>query len=94
MPSIPRRKFAVRLASLCLSSTLRPFAAAQSAHPKTRLILLGTAGGPRPRKTRVPSSQVVLVNDAAYFHFLRVIHKPLNDELQKFLISLSHDSSI
>jgi ribonuclease BN (tRNA processing enzyme) len=66
MPSIPRRKFAVRLASLSLSSTLRPFAGAQSAHPRTRLILLGTAGGPRPRKTRVPSSQVVLVNDAAY----------------------------
>jgi ribonuclease BN (tRNA processing enzyme) len=32
----------------------------------TRLILLGTAGGPRPRKTRIPSSQVILVNDSAY----------------------------
>lgn len=66
MPRIARREFAFGLASLCLSRTLCPLAAAQSARPKTRLILLGTAGGPRPRKTRVPSSQVVLVNDAAY----------------------------
>jgi len=64
MPGILRRDFARRLA-LCSSSVLRPFASAQST-PKTRLILLGTAGGPRPRKTRVPSSQVVLVNGAAY----------------------------
>src|SRR6185437_5142929 len=33
---------------------------------KTRLILLGTAGGPCPTMSRVPSSQVVIVNDAAY----------------------------
>jgi hypothetical protein len=43
MPGIPRRKFSLRLGSLCLFSTLRPFAAAQSVS-KTRLILLGTAG--------------------------------------------------
>jgi ribonuclease BN (tRNA processing enzyme) len=33
---------------------------------KTRLILLGTAGGPRPRKSRAPSSQVIFVNNTAY----------------------------
>lgn len=33
---------------------------------KTRLILLGTAGGPRPRATRSAPAQVILVNDAAY----------------------------
>jgi ribonuclease BN (tRNA processing enzyme) len=33
---------------------------------KTRLILLGTGGGPRPRKGRAASSQVVLVNDTPY----------------------------
>ena len=65
MCSIPRWKFVRQLASLGLS-TLCPFAAGQSARQKTRLILLGTAGGPRPRKTRVPSSLVVLANDAAY----------------------------
>ena len=32
----------------------------------TRLILLGTAGGPRPRRTRAASSQVIVVNNAAY----------------------------
>ena len=31
-----------------------------------RLILLGTAGGPRPRKTRGAPAQVIVVNDAAY----------------------------
>lgn len=33
---------------------------------KTRLILLGTGGGPRPRTNRIASSQVILVNDTAY----------------------------
>jgi ribonuclease BN (tRNA processing enzyme) len=33
---------------------------------KTRLILLGTGGGPRPRKTSSASAQVVLIGNAAY----------------------------
>jgi ribonuclease BN (tRNA processing enzyme) len=33
---------------------------------KTTLILLGTGGGPRPRKTRSASAQVIVVNDTAY----------------------------
>src|SRR5262245_53583032 len=33
---------------------------------KTRLILLGTGGGPRPRKASSASAQVVVVNGAAY----------------------------
>jgi ribonuclease BN (tRNA processing enzyme) len=32
----------------------------------TRLILLGTAGGPRPQTTRSAPAQVILVNDVAY----------------------------
>jgi ribonuclease BN (tRNA processing enzyme) len=32
----------------------------------TRLILLGTAGGPRPRPTRAASAQVIVANDSAY----------------------------
>lgn len=32
----------------------------------TRLILLGTAGGPRPRATRSAPAQVIVVNEAAY----------------------------
>ena len=33
---------------------------------KTRLILLGTGGGPRPRKASSASAQVIVVNDTAY----------------------------
>ena len=33
---------------------------------KTRLILLGTGGGPRPRKVSSGSAQVIISNDAAY----------------------------
>jgi ribonuclease BN (tRNA processing enzyme) len=38
--------------------------AAQDA--KTRLILLGTGGGPRPRRSSSAPAQVIVVNDAAY----------------------------
>ena len=34
--------------------------------PKTRLILLGTGGGPRPRRASSAPAQVVVVNDTAY----------------------------
>ena len=34
--------------------------------PRTRLILLGTGGGPRPRKSSSAAAQVVLANDMAY----------------------------
>jgi hypothetical protein len=33
---------------------------------RTRLILLGTGGGPRPRTTSSASAQVIVSNDAAY----------------------------
>ena len=33
---------------------------------KTTLILLGTGGGPRPRKASSASAQVIVVNDTAY----------------------------
>jgi ribonuclease BN (tRNA processing enzyme) len=55
-----RRQFA---AHACLTTALT---ALQPPTSKTRLILLGTGGGPRPRKTRHPSAQVILVNNAAY----------------------------
>jgi ribonuclease BN (tRNA processing enzyme) len=34
--------------------------------PKTRLILLGTGGGPRPRTANSASAQVVVINNSAY----------------------------
>jgi ribonuclease BN (tRNA processing enzyme) len=33
---------------------------------KTRLILLGTGGGPRPRKSNSASAQVIVIDEAAY----------------------------
>jgi ribonuclease BN (tRNA processing enzyme) len=33
---------------------------------KTKLILLGTGGGPRPRKERLSSAQVIVANDVPY----------------------------
>jgi ribonuclease BN (tRNA processing enzyme) len=46
-----------------LACTLAP---AEAQDRKTRLILLGTGGGPRPRTVSSASAQVVVVNDAAY----------------------------
>jgi hypothetical protein len=37
----------------------------------TRLVLLGTAGGPTPHGQRVAPAQVVVVDDAAYVFDLR-----------------------
>ena len=37
-----------------------------SPSPRTRLIMLGTAGGPRPRVTRSASAQAIVVGDSAY----------------------------
>ena len=63
-----RRQFishATALLALTVTQSWR--ATAQSPSPvKTRLILLGTAGGPRPQKNRFSSSQVIIVNSAAY----------------------------
>ena len=60
--SISRRTF---LSAIAAAGTMRcRRAAAQSA--ATRLILLGTAGGPRPQRARAASAQVIISNDVAY----------------------------
>jgi ribonuclease BN (tRNA processing enzyme) len=41
-------------------------ARAEAQHPRTRLILLGTAGGPRPQKARSAAAQVIVANGLAY----------------------------
>jgi ribonuclease BN (tRNA processing enzyme) len=62
--SIDRRRVLIGGAT-AIAATLWPGAAvAQSA--KTRVILLGTGGGPRPRKESSAAAQVVLVNDTPY----------------------------
>ena len=58
-----RRQFLGSSAALAVSALSPALAAPQKA---SRLILLGTAGGPRPRKTRSAPAQVIVVNETAY----------------------------
>jgi ribonuclease BN (tRNA processing enzyme) len=65
---ISRRRFISQTGAMMACAAIRPCRTAAHAAPstKTRLILLGTGGGPRPRKNSFPSSQVILVNNQAY----------------------------
>ena len=58
-----RRQFLCSTAALTVSALSPGLADAQKT---SRLILLGTAGGPRPRKTRSAPAQVIVVNGTAY----------------------------
>jgi ribonuclease BN (tRNA processing enzyme) len=65
MPAnLDRRAFLGLVAALPGAWRLPPARARQGS--RTRLILLGTGGGPRPRKLRSAPAQVILANDAAY----------------------------
>jgi ribonuclease BN (tRNA processing enzyme) len=55
-----RRAFLAGIAALSAA----PWVRAQGT--RTRVILLGTGGGPRPRKENVSASQVLVVNDQLY----------------------------
>ena len=59
---ISRRELLVALSG----AALWPRTAAGAQPPKTRLVLLGTGGGPRPRKSSSAAAQVVLAGGAAY----------------------------
>ncbi len=61
--NIRRRQLFRDAATLCASLAFAPLAVGQTG---TRLILLGTAGGPRPRKTRSSPAQAIVVNDSVY----------------------------
>jgi ribonuclease BN (tRNA processing enzyme) len=65
---ISRRRFISQTGAMMACAAIHPHRTAARAAPsaKTRLILLGTGGGPRPRKNSFPSSQVILVNNQAY----------------------------
>ena len=54
------------LSSLALIAGGRAPGAVPASSGKTRLILLGTGGGPRPRKASSAAAQVIVVNGAAY----------------------------
>lgn len=55
---------AMSIQAACTSSS--PVAPAPSATPKSRLILLGTGGGPTPKPNRSAPAQVIVVNGASY----------------------------
>jgi ribonuclease BN (tRNA processing enzyme) len=61
---IDRRSLLVGAATLFAGLPTQAIGAASAR--RTRLILLGTAGGPRPRRSRAAPSQVVIVNGVAY----------------------------
>lgn len=62
--AMPRRTFLVAGVGAA-GATVRHLTA-RSQGTRTRLILLGTGGGPRPRRENSASAQVVLVNDTPY----------------------------
>jgi len=63
-----RRDFLIAAAGAVVSSRLPTgtLQAASAQTQKSRLILLGTAGGPTPKKTRSGPSQVIVVADRGY----------------------------
>jgi len=61
---IDRRRFLLAAASLA-GTALLPLSAL-SREERTRVILLGTGGGPRPRKASSAPAQVILTNGNAY----------------------------
>ena len=61
---IDRRAFLTGAAALAASTIVMRTMPRRRA--STRLILLGTGGGPRPRKARSASAQVIIVNNSAY----------------------------
>ncbi|HEY7567736.1 MAG TPA: MBL fold metallo-hydrolase [Gemmatimonadaceae bacterium] len=60
-----RREFIAASAGIAVGPRWSTLFARQQVK-RTRLILLGTGGGPRPRTNRVASAQVILVNNSAY----------------------------
>jgi len=65
--AVDRRTFLAAAASTCVAAAVDVCTQAPaSSVPKTRLILLGVAGGPTPKKAASAPAQVILVGDRAY----------------------------
>jgi ribonuclease BN (tRNA processing enzyme) len=62
-PTITRRAFLTATLAAAGASRVPVYSAQRSA---TRLILLGTAGGPRPQQARSAAAQVIVSNGVAY----------------------------
>lgn len=58
-----RRMALLQLAAIPIASSAR---AGSDTNPGARLILLGTGGGPRPRRTRSATAQAVVFDDKTY----------------------------
>jgi ribonuclease BN (tRNA processing enzyme) len=61
-----RRQFLIRVASLAMSGAAAPFLAFAGEDKRTRLILLGTKGGPALGTHRKNISTLLLINDTPY----------------------------
>jgi ribonuclease BN (tRNA processing enzyme) len=70
MPTRPRERTTTRRAFLAAASAASGALLASGARgadeARTRLVLLGTGGGPRPRKASSASAQVIVSGDRAY----------------------------
>ncbi|WP_426436710.1 MBL fold metallo-hydrolase [Bradyrhizobium genosp. P] len=73
MPQMTRRNILRAGATLAAAAPFLPVRAADDAakpasdaKPKSRLILLGTAGGPTPKPNRAAPAQVIVVNNNSY----------------------------
>lgn len=65
--SAPTRRAFITTAAAAAAAALAPRRAeALGEQSRTRLILLGTAGGPTPKRTASGPSQVILIDNAAY----------------------------
>ena len=63
---INRRAFIAVTTAGLLAARSRPAVLSARQGRRTRLVLLGTGGGPRPRRNVAASSQVIIANGAAY----------------------------
>jgi ribonuclease BN (tRNA processing enzyme) len=66
MPGVNRRHFLALLGIARLRALESLGASAAQAPPASRLILLGTAGGPTPKATRSGPSQIIVIGDRGY----------------------------
>jgi ribonuclease BN (tRNA processing enzyme) len=61
---VTRRQFLSQSSACCLAAF--PALTARQTAPSSRLILLGTAGGPTPKKTRSGPSQIIVIGERGY----------------------------
>lgn len=64
--SMNRRAFLTAAAALAAGALIPSTTILRGAEKKTRLILLGTAGGPKPKTTGASSAQVIVAGDSLY----------------------------